>query len=94
MEAHEGICGTHSGGGSLAMKILRQGYYCPTMKEDAFKFARACDRCQRFANYFAMPAITLTSMISMWPFDMWGIDLIGEFPKAKGGCRGSGGLFH
>ncbi|XP_074339757.1 uncharacterized protein LOC141677649 [Apium graveolens] len=26
-EVHEGICGNHSGGGSLALKVLRQGYY-------------------------------------------------------------------
>ncbi|XP_074336589.1 uncharacterized protein LOC141673746 [Apium graveolens] len=43
-EVHEGICGNHSGGGSLALKALRQGYYWPTMREDAFNFVRACDR--------------------------------------------------
>ncbi|XP_074355937.1 uncharacterized protein LOC141695599 [Apium graveolens] len=26
-EVHKGICGNHSGGGSLALKVLRQGYY-------------------------------------------------------------------
>ncbi|XP_074374158.1 uncharacterized protein LOC141714543 [Apium graveolens] len=26
-EVHEEICGNHSGGGSLALKVLRQGYY-------------------------------------------------------------------
>ncbi|XP_074352034.1 uncharacterized protein LOC141691195 [Apium graveolens] len=44
-EEYEGICGNHSGGGSLALKVLRQGYYWPSMKEDAFKFFRACDHC-------------------------------------------------
>ncbi|XP_074346342.1 uncharacterized protein LOC141685117 [Apium graveolens] len=44
-EVHEGICGNHSGGSSLAMKVLRQGYYWPTMKEDAKNFVRACDHC-------------------------------------------------
>ncbi|XP_074355338.1 uncharacterized protein LOC141694879 [Apium graveolens] len=54
------ICGNHSGGNSLAIKVLRQGYYWPTMKEDATNFVRACDRCQRFANYSSMPAKLLT----------------------------------
>ncbi|XP_074356047.1 uncharacterized protein LOC141695719 [Apium graveolens] len=54
------------------------------MKEDAFKFVRACDRCQRFANYSNGPTTSITSMASPWPFSMWGIDLIGELPKAKG----------
>ena len=86
-EVHEGICGNHSGGNSLAQKILRQGYYWPTLKEDALKFAKACDKCQRFANYVNSPAAPLTSLMSPWPFAMWGIDLIGELPKGKGGVK-------
>ena len=31
-EIHEGLCGNHSGGRSLAQKCLRQGYYWPTMQ--------------------------------------------------------------
>ncbi|XP_052295784.1 uncharacterized protein LOC127901823 [Citrus sinensis] len=34
-EIHEGICGNHYGAQSLAQKALRQGYYWPTMWEDA-----------------------------------------------------------
>ena len=30
-EVHEGVCGNHLGGRSLSYKILRQGYYWPTM---------------------------------------------------------------
>ncbi|XP_074352702.1 uncharacterized protein LOC141691847 [Apium graveolens] len=48
---------------------------------------RACDRCQRFANYSSMPATLLTPMASPWPFAMWEIDLIGELPKAKGDIK-------
>ena len=34
-EVHEGMCRNHLGGKSLAYKILRQGYYWPTMRQDA-----------------------------------------------------------
>ncbi|XP_065033898.1 uncharacterized protein LOC135666260 [Musa acuminata AAA Group] len=34
-ETHEGVCGEHIGGRTLAHKILRQGYYWPTMCRDA-----------------------------------------------------------
>nr|CAN83045.1 hypothetical protein VITISV_015525 [Vitis vinifera] len=39
-ELHEGICGNHSGGRSLAHRAHSQGYYWPTMKKDAaaYKF--------------------------------------------------------
>ncbi|XP_065015447.1 uncharacterized protein LOC135642894 [Musa acuminata AAA Group] len=33
-EIHEGVCGEHIGGRTLAHKILRQGYYWPTMCRD------------------------------------------------------------
>ncbi|XP_074360291.1 uncharacterized protein LOC141700412 [Apium graveolens] len=68
-EIHEGICGNHSGGGSLALKALRQGYYWPTMKKDAFKFVRACDRCQRFAN-FSMPQQRLSYRWFITPYKL------------------------
>lgn len=95
-EVHEGICGNYAGGGSLTIEILRQGYYWPTMREDAFQFARACDKCQWFINYTTSPATSLTLMTGMWPFAMWGIDFTGELPKAKGGVKyasGSGLLY-
>ena len=86
-EVHEGICGNHSGGASLAHKILRQGYYWPTLHKDAHAFARACDSCQRFSNTNKSPAVPLKTLTSPWPFAVWGIDLIGELPKGKGGVK-------
>ncbi|XP_074327829.1 uncharacterized protein LOC141665745 [Apium graveolens] len=62
-EVHEGICSNHSGGNSLVMKVLRQGYYWPTIKEDATNFVRVCDRYQRFIDYSSMPATLLTPMM-------------------------------
>ncbi|XP_074377037.1 uncharacterized protein LOC141718555 [Apium graveolens] len=86
-EVHEGICGNHVGGTSLAHKILRQGYYWPTLQKDAHEFARACDRCQRFANLNSNLVVPLKPLTSPWPFAVWGIDLIGELPKGKGGVK-------
>ncbi|GKV46505.1 hypothetical protein SLEP1_g53487 [Rubroshorea leprosula] len=34
-EVHEGVCGTHIGGRTLARKLLRHGYYWPTMVKNA-----------------------------------------------------------
>lgn len=34
-DIHEGICGNHSGARSLTFKTLRQGYFWPTLREDA-----------------------------------------------------------
>ncbi|XP_022897720.1 uncharacterized protein LOC111411417 [Olea europaea var. sylvestris] len=52
-EVHEGVCGNHQGARALAFKLIRYGYYWPTMKNDASEYVKRCDRCQRFAvEYF------------------------------------------
>jgi hypothetical protein len=45
-EVHQGICGAHSSGLTLAKKLLRTGYYWPTMEEDAYHFVKRCVPCQ------------------------------------------------
>ena len=34
-EVHEGVCGNHIGARALVGKVLRQGYYWPTILKDA-----------------------------------------------------------
>ncbi|KAK3010429.1 hypothetical protein RJ639_011088 [Escallonia herrerae] len=86
-EVHEGICGQHLGGRTLAQKILRQGYYWPTMQNDAIEFTRRCDKCQKFAPISHTPVVPLTSIVSPIPFAVWGMDLLGPFPMASGQRR-------
>ena len=84
-EVHNGICGTHCSGLSMHFKIMRQGYYWPTMQKDAIAYSRKCDICQRLANVPHSPPSELIPMTTPWPFTVWGIDLIGQLPKCKGG---------
>ncbi|KAK3005789.1 hypothetical protein RJ639_016874 [Escallonia herrerae] len=85
-EVHEGIYGQHLGGRTLAQKILRQGYYWPTMQRDAIEFTRRCDKCQKFAPTHT-PVVPLTSIVYPIPFAVWGMDLLGPFPMASGQRR-------
>ncbi|KAK3031413.1 hypothetical protein RJ639_037411 [Escallonia herrerae] len=86
-EVHEGIRGQHLGGRTLAQKILRQGYYWPTMQKDAIEFTRRCHQCQKFAPLSHTPVTPLTSIVSPIPFAVWGMDLLGPFPMASGQRR-------
>ena len=45
-EIHEGACGNHSGARSLIHKVVRVGYYWPTIQADAKAYVKVCDRCQ------------------------------------------------
>ena len=49
-EVHKGICGNHSGSRSLVHKLMRAGYYWPTMQKDAEAYVKICDKWQRFNN--------------------------------------------
>ncbi|XP_063949889.1 uncharacterized protein LOC135152732 [Daucus carota subsp. sativus] len=82
-EVHEGICGDHMGGKALAHKILRQGYFWPTMAVDCKSFAKKCENCQRFVNVPRQQPAMPSSIFSPIPFALWGIDIMGPFPKAK-----------
>ncbi|VVA35147.1 PREDICTED: rve domain-containing, partial [Prunus dulcis] len=43
-EIHNGVCGDHSGSRSLAYKAFRQGYFWPTMHQDANSLVKRCDK--------------------------------------------------
>ncbi|KAK3003569.1 hypothetical protein RJ639_018904 [Escallonia herrerae] len=81
-EVHEGICGQHLGGRALAHKVLRQGYYWPTMHRDALDYTKKCDACQRFSSIPRQSPSPLSSLSSPIPFAMWGMDIMGPFPPA------------
>ena len=49
-EVHEGICGDHSGARLLVHKLIRVGYYWPTMLKDAQAYVKACDKCQKIGR--------------------------------------------
>ncbi|KAM2530053.1 hypothetical protein PS1_027958 [Malus domestica] len=88
-EIHEGVCGDHAGSRSLAHKAFHQGYYRPTLHQDAIRISLSCDKCQRYATIPHSPPEPLTPMISPWPFAQWGLDLIGPMPARKGKVEGN-----
>ena len=79
-EVHEGACGNHSGARSLIHKVVRAGYYWPTVQADAKAYVKACDQCQQFSNVPRQPSEYLTPMMAPWPFAQWGLDILGPFP--------------
>nr|KYP50548.1 Gypsy retrotransposon integrase-like protein 1 [Cajanus cajan] len=83
-EIHGGICGMHSGARSMATRVLRVGYYWPTLKLDCQDYVQKCKECQQFSNSHQQPPKTLYQMMSSWPFAQWGMDILGPFPPAKG----------
>ena len=44
-EIHEGIYKDHVGPRSLISKVIRTGYFWPTLQKDAKEFVKKCDKC-------------------------------------------------
>ena len=42
-ELHEGICRSHTGGRSLAHRVITQGYLWPNMQRKAQEYVKKCD---------------------------------------------------
>ena len=49
-EIHKGICGDYAGPRSLVSKVIRTGYFWPTMQVGAVELVKKCDKCQRFGK--------------------------------------------
>lgn len=64
-EVHEGAYNSHIGGRALAHKLLRVGYYWPTLMKDNTYFIRKCEKCHRNSNTLVE---TLHYVTSSWPF--------------------------
>ncbi|XP_050217341.1 uncharacterized protein LOC126668172 [Mercurialis annua] len=83
-ELHEGTCGAHDGASTLVRKALLQGYYWPTMKEQATTLVRGCWPCQQHALVPRKQASEMKPIGSAWPFAQWGMDILGPLPLATG----------
>ena len=85
-EDHLGICGAHQSGPKLHFQIKRMGYYWPTMVKRCMDYAKRCLACQFHANFIHQPPEPLHPIVASWPFDAWGLDVVGPLPpKSFGG---------
>jgi hypothetical protein len=85
---HRGLCGGHHFWKTTAHKILRTGYYWPTLFIDVSKKIRACIKCQNFLVKQQLGPLPLKPMIASETFQQCGIDFIGEIhPPSSGQHR-------
>jgi hypothetical protein len=57
-EFHEGICNGHFSSTATAHKVIRAGFYWPSIFRDSYAMIRNCFSCQQFLGKmkkFAMP---------------------------------------
>ena len=85
-EVHAGVCGAHQSGPKLYYQLKHLGYYWPTMFDDSMKFAKRCHQCQIHGNFIHQPHEPLHPTSMSWPFEMWGMDVVGPInPRHRRG---------
>jgi hypothetical protein len=85
VEFHSGLCGEHHFWKTTAYKILKAGYYWPTIFTDVYRRVRACIKCQRFVGKQQLKSLPLKPVVVSGPFQQWGLDFTGEIHPASSG---------
>ncbi|KAL5808663.1 hypothetical protein ACOSQ3_029354 [Xanthoceras sorbifolium] len=67
-DLHEGQCGNHSAGRSLANRAITAEYYWPTIRSESHDLDKRCDPCQRFAHISHQHLERLHPISAPWPF--------------------------
>jgi hypothetical protein len=85
---HSSLCGGHHFWKTTAYKILRVGYYWPTLFTDVCRKIRACIKCKKFSGKQQLKSLPLKPVVASGPFQQWGLDFIGEIhPPSSGQHR-------
>lgn len=72
---HSSACGGHLSSYTTTQKILRAGYFWPSIFKDCILVVRKCHECQIYQRKLRAPPTLLHPVITIGPFAKWGIDL-------------------
>ena len=84
-EIHSGTCGHHASSRTIVDKAYRVGFYWPRANEMAKDIVHKCEGCQFYSNMSHKPASALKTIPLVWPFAVWGLDMVGPFKTGRSG---------
>ncbi|CAN6487396.1 unnamed protein product [Victoria cruziana] len=76
---HAKACGGHYSGRKTTAKVLQSGFFWPTLHKDAYIFCKHCLRCQQMGSISRRDSMSMTPILVVDIFDVWGIDFMGPF---------------
>jgi hypothetical protein len=65
---HDSLLGGHHFWKTTAYKILRAGYYWPTLFTDVCAKVKACIKCQKFSGKKQLKSLPLKPVLALGPF--------------------------
>jgi hypothetical protein len=84
-DCHSRTCGGHISGYATAQKILREGYFWPSLFNDCIISIQKFHACQTYNNKIRSHPAPLHPVVSISPFAKWGIDFMTCHPHSTGG---------
>ena len=73
---HGGVCGGHLFGLSTTQKILRVGFFWPSIFKYCINAVKKCHPFQDFARNMRLCPALLHPIITAGPFTKWGLDFM------------------
>jgi transposase InsO family protein len=84
-EIHSGTCGHHASSRTIVAKAYRADFFWPRANEAAQEIVQHCPGCQFYANLSHKPASGLKTIPLVWPFAVWGLDMVGPLRTGASG---------
>jgi hypothetical protein len=84
-ECDSGACGSHMSGYATSQKILRAGYFRPSLFKDCITVIHKFHACQTYNNKIRSHRAPLYPVVFVGPFAKWGIDFMTCNPHLVGG---------
>ena len=84
-DCHSRACGGHMFGYTTTQKILHAGYFWPSIFKDCILVVRKCHECQIYQCKMHAPPAHLHPIITVGPFDKWGINYMKFKPHSVKG---------
>jgi hypothetical protein len=82
---HDSLCGGNHFWRTTAYKILRAGYFWPTLFTDVCEKIRACVKCQKFSRKQQIKSLPLNPVVASTPFQQRGLNFIGKIHPSSSG---------
>ena len=84
MMCYSSTCEGHFAAHKTTNKILRSGFYWPTIFKNTQHFYTECLKRQASLNISKQDEMLIRLILVVEIFDLWGIDFMGPFPPSDG----------
>jgi hypothetical protein len=85
-QTHSGICEGHIGARALTAKVLKQGFYWPSII-DVSKLVTTCQACQKFSPNSKASSQVSQLITPSWSLQRWGINIVGPLTTPQGNYK-------